>query len=90
MSQFKATVHGRVQGVCFRAETVAAGRRLGLSGYARNVPDGTVEVAARGEEPDLKRLLEFIGQGPELARVDRVDVDWDDATPLGEGFHVRY
>ncbi len=90
MSQFRAIVHGRVQGVCFRAETVSTGRSLGLKGYARNLPDGTVEVVAGGEEGPLKGLLDFIHHGPTLARVERVDIDWEDLTPTAAGFEVRY
>jgi acylphosphatase len=90
MGQFKAIVHGRVQGVCFRGETVAAARRLGLRGYARNRPDGTVEVVASGEDGPLAQLMEFLHRGPDIARVDRVTAVWDDATPVGSGFEIRH
>jgi len=90
MGQFKAIVHGRVQGVCFRAETIATARQLGLRGFARNLPDGTVEVVAAGEESALRQLLEFIHRGPEIARVDRVSATWGDTTPIGAGFQIRY
>ncbi len=90
MGQFKAIVYGRVQGVCFRAETAATGRRLGLRGYARNLSDGSVEVVAAGDEAALHRLMQFIHRGPEIARVDRVAANWDDATPLGSSFEIRY
>jgi len=90
MRQFRAIVSGRVQGVCFRAETISAGHQLGLRGYARNLADGRVEVVASGEDPALQRLIAFLHHGPSLARVERVDVEWDDATPLENGFVVRY
>ncbi len=90
MSQFRAIVTGRVQGVCFRAETVATARKLGLSGYAKNLPDGTVEVVASGDEKALHDLEAYIHEGPTLARVDRVDADWTDQTPTGGGFNIRY
>ncbi len=90
MSQFRATVHGRVQGVYFRAETVATARNLGLQGFARNLADGTVEVAAAGPRQQLETLLQFLHRGPELARVDRVEVDWTDATTLGDRFDISY
>ncbi len=90
MGQFRALVTGRVQGVCYRAETVALGRQLGLAGYARNLSDGRVEVAARGDDAPLQQLLAFLQHGPTLARVDRVDTDWEDRTPLAEGFTIRY
>jgi acylphosphatase len=90
MKQLRAMVRGRVQGVCFRAETVAVGRRLGLVGYARNLPDGSVEVVARGAEASLAALIEFLHRGPSLAAVSAVALDWDDTTPLGNRFEVRH
>jgi acylphosphatase len=90
MKQFRAVVSGRVQGVSFRAETCAAGRRLGLAGYARNQPDGTVEVVAAGTEEALQELIEFLHRGPAIARVDEVAVAWEPPTmPPADGFRVR-
>jgi acylphosphatase len=66
-------VHGRVQGVGFRWFVMRAGSRLGLEGYVRNLPDGTVEVVARGEQAALNELEGSLGRGPTLARVDHVD-----------------
>lgn len=90
MKQVRAIVLGRVQGVCFRAETMGVARRLGLRGYARNLPDGSVEVIAAGEDEALDQLVQFLHEGPSLARVERVDCDWTDRTPLDEGFRVRF
>jgi acylphosphatase len=90
VKQFRAIVSGRVQGVSYRAETVATGRRLGLRGYARNRADGSVEVVAAGEDAALDALLRFLHRGPSLARVERVEVDWADATRLEDRFDVRY
>jgi acylphosphatase len=77
MKQLRAIVTGRVQGVSNRAD-------------ARNLPDGTVEVAAAGAEEDLNKLLSFLHHGPTLARVEGVEVDWTDQTRLEKGFEVRY
>ena len=90
MKQFHAIISGRVQGVCFRAETVAVGRRLGLNGYARNLPDGSVEVAASGSDEKLKELEAFLHHGPTLARVTELKIDWDDDRPIEHAFQVRY
>lgn len=65
-------ISGRVQGVFFRASTRREAERLGLSGYAVNRSDGTVEVAARGSVDDLDRLADWLGHGPAGARVDQV------------------
>ena len=90
MSQFRAIVHGRVQGVCFRAETVTVARRLGLRGSARNLADGSVEVLAEGQDEILRELVAFLHTGPALAQVSRVDVDWKDRTPIGDDFRIVY
>ncbi|MFH1143268.1 MAG: acylphosphatase [Candidatus Eisenbacteria bacterium] len=90
MRQFRAIVSGRVQGVCFRAETVLTARGLGLRGFARNLPDGTVEVVAAGPEDTLKELIGFLHHGPSLARVDHVLVHWSDQAQAEAGFEVRY
>lgn len=65
-------ISGRVQGVFFRASTRREAERLGLSGYAVNRSDGTVEVAARGPADDLDRLADWLGKGPPDARVDQI------------------
>jgi acylphosphatase len=88
--QFRAFVRGKVQGVCYRATTVEVGRSLDLAGYARNMPDGSVEVVARGEESALHELIEFLHAGPSLARVTGVEVDWSDSTPASVPFSIGY
>ncbi len=65
-------VSGRVQGVFFRASTSHRAAELGLSGWVRNMPDGTVEVLARGDEAALEALREWLHEGPPMARVTAV------------------
>ena len=65
-------VSGYVQGVAFRATTQGAARRLGLCGFARNLPDGRVEVVACGDVASLKKLESWLWQGPRWARVGDV------------------
>ncbi len=78
-----ALVEGRVQGVGFRASTVAAARRLGLGGWVRNLPDGRVELKAWGDQAALAQLREWLRQGPPFARVDRLDcVDAEPETTM--------
>jgi acylphosphatase len=73
-----AIVHGRVQGVFFRDSTRREATGLGLGGWVRNLPDGTVEVYAEGDRAGLDRLHAWLYRGPEAARVTRVDADWGD------------
>jgi acylphosphatase len=66
-------VHGRVQGVGYRFFAQRAASGLGLKGYVRNLPDGTVEVYASGDEASLTKLRQELEAGPIGARVERVE-----------------
>jgi len=66
-------VQGRVQGVGFRWFVMRECSRLQLAGYVRNLPDGSVEVTARGPEGELALLEHALSRGPSMARVDRVE-----------------
>jgi len=77
-----AVVHGEVQGVGFRWFVVDAARPLGLRGWVRNLPDGTVEVTAEGDPGPLDSLVAVLRRGPRGAHVTGVDVDWDE--PRGD------
>jgi acylphosphatase len=90
MARLQAIVHGRVQGVNFRYYTQQRARELGLTGYVRNVWDGTVEVVAEGRRPDVEELLAFLHTGPRAAFVTHVDTKWP--APIGDfdRFEVRY
>ena len=76
----RVRISGRVQGVGFRWFVREEARRLGLSGWVMNLPDGEVEVAAGGEAASLVRLRRALEVGPSGARVDRVE-DVDGAPP---------
>jgi acylphosphatase len=81
-------VHGYVQGVFFRSETHARARSLGLAGWVRNSPDGTVEAVFEGRSEAVESMVGWCERGPSGARVDDVDVSWEE--PLGEsGFAIR-
>ncbi len=82
-------VSGRVQGVFFRGTAQEEARRLGLRGYARNLPDGRVRILACGGDDALAEFREWVHQGPPGAAVDAVDwqEDVDEEPPAG--FQVR-
>lgn len=73
-------VSGKVQGVFFRASTVRVAEQLGIRGFARNLPDGRVEVLALGDAVALGKLAAWLRQGPTLARVTGVREQVEDAT----------
>lgn len=70
-------IEGLVQGVSFRASTVEEARRLGLSGWVRNVPTGAVEAVVEGDETTVKSLIDWCRTGPPMARVERVNISWE-------------
>ncbi len=88
--RFHAIVEGRVQGVSFRFYTVQFARNLEVTGWVRNLPDGSVEVVAEGPREHLDGLLEYLHEGPPDAHVRRVTVEWN--TPTGEfsAFSISY
>ncbi len=75
-------ISGRVQGVFFRAHTQEVACRLGLTGFVRNLPDGRVEAVFEGEEEAVRKAIEWCHKGPPRARVERVEVRWEE--PKGE------
>ncbi len=83
-------VTGRVQGVGFRASTRRRARDLGLTGWVKNLVDGSVEAVAEGNEDDLKKLITWCKNGPRRARVDEVNVNWKDYEGEFKGFNIRY
>ena len=85
MAAARFLVRGRVQGVRFRAATRDEALRLGLSGHARNLADGSVEVLAAGEEVAIAALQRWLHHGPPLARVDEV-ARFDADAAGAEGF----
>jgi acylphosphatase len=81
-------IEGRVQGVWFRESTRRAAAALGITGYAKNLADGSVEVLACGKPEALAQLAEWLKQGPPMAQV--TCVDWNIAeSECPESFVTR-
>jgi acylphosphatase len=85
-----AFVSGRVQGVFFRDFTMNSARSLGLKGLARNMSDGRVEVIAEGDRDALMKLAERLKKGSTYARVDKVDVRWEEFMGEFQDFRIIY
>lgn len=88
LKQLQLTVHGRVQGVYFRASTQREAKRLGLGGWVRNRPDGAIEILAEGEETSIRELYGWAQKGPSAARVERVDTRWRSFTGEYADFRI--
>ncbi|MHB8895224.1 MAG: acylphosphatase [Candidatus Geothermincolia bacterium] len=85
----RVVVRGRVQGVFFRARTRQTARQLGLSGWVRNVRDGSVEALFEGDRDSVEKAIGWCREGPPASVVDSLDVEWLEPGAL-QGFEVRY
>ena len=83
-------ISGRVQGVCFRAETCQQARTRGLSGWVRNLADGRVEAVFEGPADAVRDICRWCHQGPPGAMVN--DIQQREETPLGDDalFDIRF
>lgn len=79
---------GVVQGVCFRIHTQREAVRLGLSGWVRNLRDGSVELVAEGSAQRLEELAAWCEQGPPSARVTSIVPRWTEAKGEFRGFGI--
>ena len=89
MRRVRAIVTGRVQGVAYRASTVYEARDHGLTGWVRNLPDGSVELEAQGDRAKVDALLAWCAHGPPAARVTGVNVEERYAIADEHGFVQR-
>ena len=83
-------IDGRVQGVCFRLDTRRVAAQERLTGWVRNLPDGTVEAVFEGDEEDVKSMLKWCEKGPSLARVSNVSLKWEPYTGEFDRFEITY
>jgi acylphosphatase len=81
-------VRGRVTGVFFRAATQREARRLGITGWVKNRPDGNIEIVAEAEEDAIREMVSWAQHGPSAARVDDVDVRWRSYTGEFSDFRI--
>jgi acylphosphatase len=81
-------VHGRVHGVGFRVSVARAAQLRGVAGWARNRPDGTVEVVLEGDDDAVESVVRFCRDGPRAAAVTQVEVTSEEPKGLGT-FEIR-
>lgn len=89
MRRVHLSASGLVQGVFFRASARDEARRLGLTGWIRNAPDGTVEAEAQGDEDAVAQFVEFCRSGPGHAEVEELIVDERPSVQGEDGFRVQ-
>ncbi len=82
-------IRGRVQGVSFRYYTTRTAERHNVTGWVRNLPDGSVEAVFEGAAADVRQVIDWCRQGPDAAQVETVDIDWEEYRGEFDGFGVR-
>jgi acylphosphatase len=87
--RLKAVIRGEVQGVGFRWAVQRQAGQLGLTGYAENLPDGSVRVEAEGDPDRLDQLESFLREGPRWAEVESLDSQRTQATGEFRRFEAR-
>ena len=85
-----AIISGRVQGVFYRMETKRAADRIGVTGWVKNRPEGTVEAVFEGAKNQVEAVLKWCWDGPRLAKVDDIDVTWEPFAGEFTSFDVTY
>ena len=83
-------VFGFVQGVFFRYTTRKIARNLGLTGYVKNLPEGSVYIEAEGPEDKLEELLKFARKGPRNARVSRIEHEFSETQHQFKDFDYAF
>jgi len=90
MEEIHCKVTGRVQMVMFRDFVQRKARSMRLSGFVRNLNDGSVEVVAQGSREELEKLTEYLHEGSWLSKVDEVNVEWRKPQETFVGFSILY
>lgn len=90
MKQALLKITGRVQGVFYRSNAQEEAEALGLTGYAKNMPDGSVEVLVQGEESAINAFIEWCREGPPSAGVGQVQIEWQEPEKTLKNFEIRY
>ena len=90
MMEIYCIVSGAVQNVRYRDYVQTSATQLCLTGWVRNLPDGTVAVCAQGLPDTLKELVEYLHEGSLQAKVDAVSVDWRTAKRIATDFSILF
>ena len=89
MKQVHLLISGFVQGVGYREFVKSEAKKLGITGWTRNLSDQRVEVIAQGIDADLKKIIELCEKGPFLSEVKNVSVEWQEVSELFSNFEKR-
>lgn len=88
MVQARVRFYGIVQGVFFRANTERKAREMGINGYVKNMPDGSVEAVFEGNEEKVKAIIDWCSKNVRMAKVTKVDVKYEKVWDFND-FEIR-
>lgn len=88
--RLRLEIHGRVQGVWFRASTRDEALGIGVSGRVRNLANGNVEVTVEGDRSAVERLVAWCRKGPQGASVSKIEIKEEDYVGEFDTFQIRY
>jgi acylphosphatase len=83
-------VSGRVQGVFYRDNTRRWASSKGLKGWVRNLPDGRVEALVEGDQENIETLVGQMREGPPMARIDDIEVEWEEFKGEFSDFRIAW
>jgi len=86
----RIVVSGRVQGVFYRDNTRRWASSKGLKGWVRNLPDGRVEALVEGDQESIQTLIRQMREGPPIARIDNIDVEWEEFKGEFSDFRIAW
>jgi acylphosphatase len=89
-SRVQILISGQVQGVFFRSNTQEEAKKIGITGFVRNLPDGRVEAVFEGEEKEIKKMINWIKKGPETARVENIEINRQIFKGEFKDFEIKY
>lgn len=89
MIRVNLKIYGQVQGVFFRRSAKLEAERLGIAGWVRNEPDGSVGIMAQGDKKVVDKFIRWCKRGPPFAKVEKVDVSWEKDLHDFENFSIH-
>jgi acylphosphatase len=90
MKHLEVSIYGRVQGVSFRFNVKRKAEELGLSGWVKNMSNGSVYMEVEGDKDDLLDILNWCHKGPLFAKVERVDYEFSSRLKGFKNFKINY
>jgi acylphosphatase len=90
MVQYEINIRGRVQGVGYRYFAVQKAKEMGISGWVKNLVDGSVLIVAQGIEAEIKTFIDYLYIGPTRSRVDKISTCLMQITTVFDSFSIKY